>query len=184
MIQAILNFFGLGKKDEAETKQPLTEGSTRAQVKTQSATSTRPAPPARPPMKKTSIRARNYYKRRGNYYSSSDDSLIEDLMLLVVLDELFSDGDIREREDETAVEEAAPVEDLLDVDVSDTPVATLDTVETGNSGNYTAPETPVPVSTPEPEPVRESVSSGSGSSYSSGSSDYDSGGSDDSGSDD
>ena len=177
MIQAILNFFGIGKKEE--TTQPLTEGSTSAAVKAQKTSSRpiRPPAPARPPIKKTSIRAKNYYRRNGSYYSSSDDSLIEDLMLLVVLDELFNDGDIRESVSGnfTAPETPEPVEDLLDVDVSDTPVATLDTVSTPEP-TYVAPEP-----TPEPEPVRESYSGGS--SYSSGSNDYDSGGSD-SGSDD
>ncbi len=181
MIQAILNFFGLGKKEE--TSQPLTEGSTLSSVKTQPE---RPQPPARPPIKKTSIRAKNYYRRKGNYYSSSDDSLIEDLMLLVVLNELFSDGDIREIDESIPYSVSEPVEDLpaddlLDIDVSDTPVVESVREEVNWSVDVPADNTPEAATY---TPVRqESYSSGysdsdSSSSYDSGSSDS-GGGSDD-----
>jgi len=120
-------------------------------------------------VRRTQTNPRQYYRRGGNYYNVDDDSLIEDLILLYVLSELFSEADVPEFNDtvqeynvpetnifngETDVVEAQ-AEDLLDVDVSETPV--------------------VDIFVPEPEPVRESV----GSSYSSGYSDSSS--SDDSG---
>jgi len=141
----------------------------------------RPPAAGRPPIKKASVRGSNYYRRRDKYYSAVDDSLIEDVLLLVVLAELYSDGDINEYEGETTLEEVVaneePVEDLLDIDVSDTPVTKAENWKVDvPAEEYVAP------ATYEPEPVRESVSAGS--SYSAGSSDYDSGSSDSGGSDD
>ena len=112
---------------------------------------------------KAKTNPKNYYRRGGRYYSAEDDSLIEDLVLLYVLSELFSDNDIAQYNDgEFPSREVT--EDLLDVDVSSTPV-----VEAVPEPSYSAPD---------PEPTRYD----SGSSYSSGSSDsgssYDSGSSD------
>ena len=125
--------------------------------------------------RKVKTNPKHYYRRGGNYYSTEDDSLIEDLMLLYVLSELFTDNDVPQYNDGNfaANENTFDVnqvnevpEDLLDIDVSSTPV-----VEPATS--YTPPE---PTYTPpEPEPVRESYSSysdsDSSSSYDSGSSD-------------
>lgn len=116
--------------------------------------------------RKARTNPRNYYRRGGKYYSLMDDSLIEDILLLYVLTDLFSDNDVpdyNEVEMARAVEPEIteePVEDLLDIDVSETPVVEAET--------YSAPEPTYS----EPEPVRESSSFSSGSSYSSGSSDY------------
>lgn len=191
--QSIKTYFGY---DDGTI--PLTEGSTRAQVKVQSTVPSRPKSPAKPPEKatptlrviapvtkqpqislkkaqarKAKTNPKNYYRRGGNYYSSENDSLIEDLMLLYVLSELFTENDIPQyndgnfaaNENTFDVNEINEVpEDLLDIDVRSTPV-----VEATPEPSYTAPE---------PEPVRESYSSGysdSSSSYDSGSSDSGSG---------
>ena len=196
--QTVKEFFGFG---EYTSTQPLTEGNTRAQVKTQSAGHDySPPPPPSPKVEKPVLRViepvtrktqislkkaqarkaktnpKNYYRRGGNYYSCDDDSLIEDLMLLYVLSELFTEDDVPQYNDGNfaANENTFDVnkinevpEDLLDVDVSSTPV-----VAAVPEPSYTPPPAP------EPEPSRYD----SGSSYSSGSSDsgssYDSGSSD------
>ena len=103
-------------------------------------------------VRKTKTNPRQYYRRGAHFYSVDDGSLIEDLVLLYVLSELFSEEDIQSYDEMEAAalsasaqeEYEAPQEDLLDVDVSETPV--------------------VDIFVPEPEPVRESV----GTSYSSG----------------
>ena len=119
--------------------------------------------------RKAKTNPKNYYRRGGRYYSVENDSLIEDLILIYVLSELFTEADVDQYNDGEFPEREV-TEDLLDVDVSSTPV-----VEAVPEP-YVAPE---PAYTPpEPEPTRYD----SGSSYSSGSSDsgssYDSGSSD------
>lgn len=135
-----------------------------------------PAPPpltGSRPIRKSSLRAGNYYRRNGRFYSSIDGGLIEDVLMLVAIQELFDDGDIREY-DETVQEYNVPETntfngetDLLDVDVSDTPVVAAEPIRTPEPSHWN-----------EPEPVRqESYSSG----YSDGgcsSSDSDGGGDD------
>ena len=206
--QTVKEFFGFGGD---VVTQPLTEGSTKTQVKTQSAghdhsphsPPPRPKPQRQSPEKakpwlrviepvtvrqpqislkkalqrKAKTNPKNYYKRNGNYYSAEDDSLLEDLMLLYVLSQLFAEGAVPEYNDgnfaanentfDVNVINEVP-EDLLDVDVSSTPVVD---VNAAIEPTYTPPE-----------PVRESYSSGY--SDSSSSSSYDSGSSDSGGSDD
>jgi hypothetical protein len=157
---------------------------------------TTPMPAVKPPAKKKRQRqisrkqavaqkermnAKNYYKRNGRYYNADDDSIITDIMVLYVLTELFRDNEIQTFEQYQASEIEAVEEDLLDVDVSDTPV--VDSTE----WKVEVPAEPEPTypkfeSTPEPEP--EPTRYSSGSSYGSGSSDYDSGSSDSGGYDD
>ena len=117
-------------------------------------------------VRKAKTNPKNYYRRGGRYYSTTDDSLIEDLMLLYILSELFSEDEVAQYNDgEFPAREVT--EDLQDIDVSSTPVVAVETISTAKP-SYTPPE---------PEPTRYD----SGSSYSSGSSDY---GSSDSGSSD
>lgn len=190
MIQAILKFFGVGTKTNTDTTQPLTEGKTKTGVKVQnvSAASTKRPPtpipvpvaaqkkrkrhaPQKRTVTKSSVNAKKYYKRGGSFYSIDDDCLIEDVLMLVVLAELFDDGDI------TDMDVSESTEDLLDIDVSETPV--VDSTE----WKVEVPAEPEPIAPKfesEPEPTRYD----SGSSYASGSSDYDSGSSDSGGSDD
>ena len=150
-------------------------------------------PAARTPVqvtKKSTLRGK-YYRRGSEYYSCADDSLIEDILLIGLLTEMYDEGDINEYESEIDVDAAeetldpiaeAP-EELLDIDVSETPVV---------EGHWNTPPTEWKVEVPaEPEPVAPKFESepeptryDSGSSYASGSSDYDSGSSDSGGSDD
>ena len=183
MIQAILNFFGIGKKAEPVVDEVITrpvQAAPDAQV-IQPVTTRQPQISLKKAQtRKLRTNPKMYYRRGGSYYGVEDDCLIEDLVLLYVLSELFTDSDLQtfEEMEQFAAEEAAaqadaePVEDLLDVDVSETPVV--------EAPSYTPPE---PSYTPEPEPVKQDSYS-SGDSYGSGSSDYDSGGSDSGGSDD
>jgi len=126
---------------------------------------------------RSNVSAKKYYKRNGSYYDRDDDSIIEDAILLVILMDMFDNGEI---DDTVNLTEPEPVEDILDMEMSDIEVVSSTDVVTPEP-SYTPPPTPEP-SYSEPEPVRESASAGS--SYSSGSSDYsssDSGGSCDSG---
>ena len=180
--QTVKEFFGCG----GDTAQPLTEGKTKSPE-----VGTVPNKPTAPPpaplrvvkprqsqisLKKAKARKagtnpKHYYRRGGSYYNVSDGSLIEDLLLLYVLTELFSADEIGDYDSSvTETITAEPVEDLLDIDVSSTPVVEAETFREPAPA-YTPPEPTYS----EPEPVRES------SSYSSGSSDsssYDSGSSD------
>ena len=159
MWQAILRFFGLGKRPgEGPSGVP-----------------------------KKNYNPKNYYRRGGNYYSVADDSLIEDLILIDILMGYYEEGHIQEVFEapeagdisnvDTSYEDRTEPEigdvDILDVDVSDTPVVAVEGIDIWKD------ETP---SEPEPEPVKQAIySSGysdSSSSYDSSDS-YDSGGSDD-----
>ena len=208
--QTVKEFFGFGGD---VVTQPLTEGSTKTQVKTQSAGHDHSPPPPPPPQaqriiepvtrhepisvkkalaRKAKVNPSHYYKRGGKYYRFVDDCPVDDLddfVLMYILSELFLEDEIGDydatvlayNEDSIAANENTfdvnrvneVPEDLLDIDVSSTPVVA-------------APEpsyTPPPAPEPEPEPTRYD----SGSSYSSGSSDYgssDSGSSDSGGGDD
>ena len=159
MWQAILRFFGFGKR-------PGT------------------GPSVSPKFTKKNILPSNYYRRGGKYFAVNDDSLIEDLLLLAILEEYYDEGAIVESYPEPEVGDVNNVDtsydngrtepevDILDIDVSDTPVEAAPKVDIW-----------LPVEdTTEPE-TRYSASSG-GSSYASGSSDYDSGSSSSGGSDD
>lgn len=173
MIQSILRFLGIGSKPkEVETEVVTTTASKPAPIPVPIAAQKKRKrhAPQKQSITKSSVNAKKYYKRGGRFYSTDDDCLIEDVLMLVVLAELFDDGDIVDMD--VAVESTAPPEDLLDIDVSETPVV--------EAPSYTPPE---PSYTPEPEPVKQDSYS-SGSSYGSGSSDYDSGGSDSGGGDD
>lgn len=147
MIQWLKNFFGMGIAGHNHSPAP-------------------PPPPAPARIKKTALQSKNYYRRNGKFYSSLDDGLIEDVLLLLAIQELFDDGDIHEYAD--TVEETDITEDLLDVDVSDTPVFAVESIPTPEPSHWN-----------EPAPVRqESYSSGYSDSGCS-SSDSDSGGGDD-----
>jgi hypothetical protein len=156
MWQAILRFFGLGKRP---------------------GTGPSGVPKFTP---KKNLNPSQYYRRGGKFFSSVDDSLIEDLVLLDILMGYYEEGHI---EDLGAYDVDAgfdpmrdnePEVDILDMDVSDTPVAAATNwkIEVP-AEEYVEPAT----YTPDPEPVKQESYS-SGSSYASGSSDYDSGSSD------
>jgi hypothetical protein len=142
-------------------------------------------PPSRTPVqvtKKSTLRGK-YYRRGNEYYSCDDDSLIEDILLIGLLTEMYDEGDINEYEGEIDVYAdpvtEAPEENLLDMDVSSTPVEAVPETEWKIEVPADVEPTP-PTFEPEPEPTRYS----SGSSFASGSSDYDSGSSDSGGSSD
>ena len=167
MLNTILSWFGLGKK------RPGT------------------GPSGVPKYTKKNVRPSQYYRRGGSYYSAADDSLIEDLLLIAILTEYYDDGMITESYAEPAVGDVdsvdteptidiwkeEPEEDILDMDVSDTPVVSAEEASNWKvevpAEEYVEPAT----YTPDPEPTKSSSYS-SGYSDSDSSSSYDSGGGD------
>jgi len=136
-----------------------------------------PPPPLKPKYTRNGVRAKRYYKNNGRFYDREGDSIVEDAMLLVILIDMFDNGEIDDSNNFTA-----PEEDILDMDVSDIEVEASTPDITYEARNDHIAPTPTPI-TPEREPEPSYSEPERTSSYSSGSSDsgssYDSGGSDD-----
>lgn len=140
------------------------------------------------------VQPKNYYRKGGRYYSVADDSLIEDIILLDILAGYYDEGHIEEYFETPEIGDVdsvdvtptvdiwkeEPEEDILDMDVSDTPVVSVEEATNWKvevpAEEYVEPATYTPDPEPEPETKRESYSAG----YSDSSSSYDSGSSYDS----
>lgn len=171
MWNFLKRLFGFGKK-------PAPVDSVKSNVVSKPTQA--PVPASKTVHTHANVKREQYYRRNGKFYQYDDDSEIEDLILLVILMDVFSD-DIETEERAEAVQALNEMEEP-DIDsmiedsttVEDIEIAVAEVRET-----YVAPEP-----TPTPEPAYSAPEPSYSAPEPSYSSSYDSGGSDSGGGDD
>ena len=179
MWNFLKRLFGFGKK-------PAPVESVKSNVVSKPTAA--PVPASKTVHTRANVKREQYYRRNGKFYQYDDDSEIEDLILLAILLDVFSDDiEMEERAEATEVLNEMEEPNIEDMIEASTTVVDIDAAVAEVRETYVAPEpTPTPTPTPTPEPAysapEPSYSTPEPSYSDSSSSSYDSGGSDSGGS--